>query len=418
MNSKKEPVELQKLLPNIKENSEKILFAWCECEATASLIKHCKRDNQEVIDTIGTLILQYTYELIMHKSSPSSQYVEKLALHFDTCHIEINQVFLTYMDLRREARRFLFENLDSDKTSTRKILHDFSTIFDINLASVLDIYFKMQLQKIQREQENVLRERKLLDDYKKIVDVINGVVITDEKGIITYVNEVYCNFSGYDASHFIGKTFELISNEKNSSEIYKEMYQAINEDNLWRGTIHNQRKDGSVYYVDATITPIRNRDNTITEYISLQRDISKEILQEIELRQMRDKDENQRLDTIIHQKIDKLLNVIPMGTFILSEENIIIDYNELFLSHFDPFDQQEIHNNLIQNKLTLTSILTHTSKVEFENYPSLWLDMYNEIYAEVPLQIECMGDISNEIYNLRITLLEEENHALVCIEKA
>ena len=137
------------------------------------------------------------------------------------------------------------------------------------LATLKRLIPKIRL--IAEAQENVA----LLQQYQLVVDTSSIVSKTDVNGVITYVNDAFCHISGYSREELIGKNHNIVRHPDESEEIFEEIWYRIKKEKKpWQGIIKNMKKDGSTYYVKATISPIFERDGTIREYIALRDDIS------------------------------------------------------------------------------------------------------------------------------------------------
>ena len=150
----------------------------------------------------------------------------------------------------------------------------------------------------QMLQEEVDESHVLLEQYKDAIDMSSLVSKTDTNGVITYVNEPFCTTSQYTTEELIGKSHRIIRHPNVSKKFFKEMWDTIKAKKIWKGTIENRAKDGSSYFVDATIIPILNHHNEIIEYISVRTDITKEI---------------QAKDEIISAQKEILFNIGEMG---------------------------------------------------------------------------------------------------------
>lgn len=410
------PEKLQEFLPYFIEGIEDILHTWCTREATATLMKQRSLSKDEMVNVVGIRILSYTFDIIEQTESLKyCPYAEQLVTFFDNHQIKINELFLIYMDLSAVVREYLFTQITSTQKEMQSILEDFSIIFEYNLSDVLNIYFNLQLQKIKTEKENVLKERKLLEDYKKIVDTINGVVITDQDGFITFVNDKFCEYSGYRREALLYRTLQPIKDPDNDSSFYKKMWHTLKAKKSFQSIIKNRKKDKTPFYVDSTISPLLDKDGNITHYISLQRDITKEIKQEEQLKQLRAEEENLRLEKVENKKLYEFIHVLPIATFILNEKNCITHYNDSFVSIFDPFSASSWLEKLEKKELLLEDILSPESKEMFKNYPVNYSLLYNEIYADTPLIIECISDYNNATYKLNISSLNAKD-SIVCLE--
>ena len=98
---------------------------------------------------------------------------------------------------------------------------------------------------------------------------------TDPKGIITYVNDAFCEVSGYAQEELVGKNHNIVRHPDNPSEMFEEMWRTIKaEKKVWRGVVRNRAKDGKSYYVDSLIMPILDPDGNVIEYISPRNNIT------------------------------------------------------------------------------------------------------------------------------------------------
>ena len=130
---------------------------------------------------------------------------------------------------------------------------------------------KEQLQKEVDDTKNLLKQ------YKNAVDIGSLVSKTDTEGIITYVNDTFCEISQYTKAELIGKSHNIVRSPDTRKYIFKELWQKIQNKETWHGIIKNRAKDGSAYFVDSTVMPIIDSQNNIIEYISIRTDISKEM---------------------------------------------------------------------------------------------------------------------------------------------
>jgi two-component system cell cycle sensor histidine kinase/response regulator CckA len=105
----------------------------------------------------------------------------------------------------------------------------------------------------------------------------NSMVITDDQGLIEWVNPAFSRDTGYTLEDARGRSpRELVKSGLHESAHYAVLWSTIQAGGVWRGEMTNRRKDGSLYPVELTITPIRARDGRIGHYIAVQRDLTEE----------------------------------------------------------------------------------------------------------------------------------------------
>ncbi len=101
-----------------------------------------------------------------------------------------------------------------------------------------------------------------------------SIVITDRQGTVEYVNPGFLSRTGYTLEEALGKNPRILKSGIHSREFYEQMWQALNRGEVWRGEICNRKKNGDLYWEDATIAPILDAQGTITDFVAVKVDIS------------------------------------------------------------------------------------------------------------------------------------------------
>jgi PAS domain S-box-containing protein/diguanylate cyclase (GGDEF)-like protein len=125
-----------------------------------------------------------------------------------------------------------------------------------------------------KDNENLLESLILLEGYKKALDESSIVSKTDLKGIITYVNNNFCEISGYKKEELVGQNHNIIRHPDTEKDFFKHLWQTINNKKVFKGVIKNKKKNDQAYYVNSTIIPILDKNNDILEYIAIRNDIT------------------------------------------------------------------------------------------------------------------------------------------------
>lgn len=113
------------------------------------------------------------------------------------------------------------------------------------------------------------------------------VVITDNCGIIQYINPSFEEVTGYTTGEAIGSNINILKSGKMDKEFYAVLWNTVSSGKIWEGELLNRKKDGSFYYEDMTITPISNSENRITNFVAIKRDATGRKELEMKLEQAR-----------------------------------------------------------------------------------------------------------------------------------
>ena len=103
----------------------------------------------------------------------------------------------------------------------------------------------------------------------------SAIVITDPAGAILYANSKFSETTGYQLSEVIGQNPRFLKSGMQPPELYRELWGAISAGREWHGEMHNRRKDGTLFWESAIISPITDASGVISHYLAVKEDITR-----------------------------------------------------------------------------------------------------------------------------------------------
>ncbi len=155
-------------------------------------------------------------------------------------------------------------------------------MFFVTALIVVMVYWNRRLSAEVKTRETA---NHLAQSY---LGIINRYVITsrtDLNGTITDVSKAFCDISGYKPDELIGNSHGVIRHPQTDNKVYEELWQTLNTGKSWSGEMCNRRKDGTAYWVAASITADYDQSGKKTGYIAVHQDITDHrIVRELSLR--------------------------------------------------------------------------------------------------------------------------------------
>lgn len=122
-----------------------------------------------------------------------------------------------------------------------------------------------------KDQQEMLKLHRIIEQSDDLI------MITDCNGIIEYINDAYTKLTGWKKEELLGTKPSRLKSGKIPTNLYEAMWKTILSGKTFKGSLQNRKKDGSLYWEEKTITPIKLREEEITHFISTGKDITEEI---------------------------------------------------------------------------------------------------------------------------------------------
>ncbi|MDO8176813.1 MAG: PAS domain-containing protein [Undibacterium sp.] len=153
----------------------------------------------------------------------------------------------------------------------------------LHLVAVVALHARRfrQAQEVAASMRAVLYER---DRHQQAVNAHAIVSVADSAGNITYVNNKFCEVSGYSEDELLGQNHRILKSGEHPPAFYDDMWHTISGGDIWSGEVCNRRKDGQSYWVESSIVPFVDAGGLPYQYISIRTDINQLKLHEKVLR--------------------------------------------------------------------------------------------------------------------------------------
>ncbi|MGD8900669.1 MAG: PAS domain S-box protein [Desulfobacterales bacterium] len=131
--------------------------------------------------------------------------------------------------------------------------------------------------------------KRAIEEQTQLVTAVEhaaeSIIVTDSAGVIEYVNPAFEKITGYPRHEVIGRNIELLDSGQHSKAFFSTIIDSLQQGEIWQGRMVNKRRDHSLYETEVTVSPIKDKAGSVTNYVSVQRDVSHEVRLERQLRQ-------------------------------------------------------------------------------------------------------------------------------------
>lgn len=228
-----------------------------------------------IISGYYAVTLEESLPIIPHAENPQIQpLLKKLYLYA----VKTNRMT---KKLAHSSTDGLQDKLISRLEALLKEKEQFRTFIMWNFVFWTFVGLALSLVLYLRDHKSFRHAQRLSNDLKQFVDALNASSIvskTDTRGVITFVNDTFCEVSGYSREELIGQPHSIVRHPDSPSTVFEELWNTIQNGSIFKAILKNRRKDGSAYYVNSTIFPLKNQEGEIIEYLAVRHEVTELIL--------------------------------------------------------------------------------------------------------------------------------------------
>jgi len=251
---------LSKALPVLVDAKTSILQGWLAFEDPRKILEGHDIKVEFFQSHYANGVFDYFMEVIRgEKKIGDCPVIADLLEYLKDRDVSADELFILCSHFRKAMLDFSYDSA----LNSKEIFDEISYVFDLNFSGVLKRYTGTIYQKELEIERNV----KLLNEYKKAIDASAIVSKMDPAGKITFVNDNFCEVSGYSRDELIAQEHNMIVAEGEEQPFEQHFLETISPSTVYNNTLRMQKSDGSDFFVDSTIVPILNTDGLIAEYI-------------------------------------------------------------------------------------------------------------------------------------------------------
>jgi len=184
----------------------------------------------------------------------------------------------------------------------------------VETSQLLNVQLQREISERKQVEERLAKTVAELAGIQSAISEAAIIAITDVTGRIEQVNDNFVRISKYSREELVGQDHRIVNSGFHPKAFIRDLWVTIANGNVWRNQIHNRAKDGSLYWVDTTIAPIRNEHGKVVKYMAVRFDIT----------------ERKRIEAVLHESQERfhtLFELGPVAVYYCDASGLIQNFN-------------------------------------------------------------------------------------------
>ena len=199
-------------------------------------------------------------------------------LELKTRSLELSSVELTESNARlRQELESRTRAMDSLRSTALGLMDQFELDEEDLAGDSLESLSTLMSELVRQREESQKDLQAALTDlaYQKFALDQHAIVsMTDVLGNITYANDKFCEISGYTRNELLGQSHRIINSGVHGPGFFENLWSTITAGRVWHGEVCNRNKQGALYWVNASIVPLRDENGKPSMFIAIRTDIT------------------------------------------------------------------------------------------------------------------------------------------------
>lgn len=357
----------------------------------------------------------------------------------------VNKAYSKYFHTAKEnliGNKFFISVSEFEKTdSSKPFLNQYKKEFSLRLNDNSIHWIEWTINRIVEKNSDGfeyqaigldISEHKLLQEHlSKISAAVeqskSTVVITDVAGNIEYVNPRFTDVTGYTSEEVIGNNTRILKSGSHDPDTYNDLWKTISNGKEWQGELLNKKKNGELYWELVSISPVKNAEGKITNYLAVKEDISEhkksEKLEKTLYQISHAVINNENLDDLylsIHKSLADILPVDNLFIALYDQQKNLLSFPYMVDEYDDPYETAPPGRGLTEYVLRSGKPL-HVNQEIFKSLVDAGeVDLYGTDSLDwigVPLRIgeNTIGVLVVQSYNEKTRLGERDLNVLIYV---